>query len=94
MSAQIRKSENIQGKVFFLNGQGQEKEVLNEYSDFELQGPYEQVLTFLGTDQQFAPNGPANTFKEGVQYTLVSLTGNELTIIANAGPPPQWIPVD
>jgi hypothetical protein len=77
----------------FLNGQGKECEVFDYYSEYKLQGSCQQCLTFFGSGQQFGPDGPDNTFKQGGEYTLLSLVGNELSIDAGGYPNPQWIPV-
>lgn len=90
----IRKSPEIQEEVLFLDATGKECPVQEEFSEYEIQGPYEQCLTFLAPMQQFAPDGQENAFKEGVQYTLLVLEGNQLTIIAEPPPNPRWVPVD
>ena len=48
---------------------GQECPVLDTFSEYDIEGPYEQMLTFINIGQQFGPEGPGNAFQEGCQYT-------------------------
>ena len=95
MATHIRKFPEINQKVLFLDSEGRECEVFEYFSDYQLQGPSEQCLTFLDTAQQFAPDGEYNAFKEGIQYSIRTLSGNELIITGASVPPnPKWVPVD